>query len=252
MMPVSDRTTPARALASVLLVVAASGAAAQAGTPTGAPAPVHAATTSSAPAPKPAPPAPPAPTVKAATTSVVAAPPAPSPHPAAAPSRANTVAHTPPLPDLTFASVNVANVNHVVGSTAQTIVVDHVFPPPASSNSPHQPSPCNRSFTFPLIIVVKNIGNASFVPKNSFQAVGVNVGSWGSAKDLITLNVNGTQTMSFSVTLPPGDYTLSALIDLHNGVAEANPANDKLEWPLKVTCELRSNAAVAPHPIPKP
>ena len=163
-----------------------------------------------------------------------------------------TMARGPKLPDLAFGAVIVANKTHYVTDTAQTLVVDHVFPPPASSGGKQAPNPCNRSFTFPLILLVRNIGQATFVPKGSAQAVGVNIGPWNSAKDLVTLNVNGTQSMSFNVTLPPGNYTLDALIDLHGQVAEANAANDKLSWPLKVTCELRSNAATAPRPIPKP
>jgi hypothetical protein len=173
-----------------------------------------------------------------------------APNPTTAP-RA-TVAQGPKLPDLAFGAVIVANKTHYVTDTAQTLVVDHVFPPPSSQGARQAKSPCDRSFTFSLILLVRNIGQATFVPKGSAQAVGVNVGPWNAAKDLTTIAVNGTQSMSFNVTLPPGNYTLDALIDLHGQVAEANPANDKLNWPLKVTCELRSSAAVAPAPIKKP
>ncbi len=159
------------------------------------------------------------------------------------------------LPDLTFASVNVNNVNHEVSvrMTTPLIVVDHVFPPQSTSGA-RQPagSPCNRSFTFPVVLSIRNIGTADFVPLSSAQAVGLDIGTFNAAKDLIKLTPNQAQTMSWSVTLPPGNYTLSAFIDTHGQVAESNVNNNKLSWPLKVSCEVRSSAATAPAPIKKP
>lgn len=154
------------------------------------------------------------------------------------------------LPDLAFSSVSVNNTNHVVGATrVSALVVDHVFPPAPAGAKPQQYNPCNRSFTFPVVLVVKNIGTADFVPLGSAQAVGLDIGTFNSAKDLIKLTPGATQSMSFSVTLPPGNYTLDAMIDLHGQVAESNANNDKLSWPLKVTCEVRSSVTTAPPPI---
>jgi hypothetical protein len=213
-----------RVIAPALLLVAALGASAQ--TP-----PVTRAPMSSvqAPAPKPPP-------------SPIGAAPAPTSAPVA----------RGKLPDLVFAYLDVNGTHYIVGTREQPIAVAHSFPPPASGAKPQQSNPCNRSFTFPVVLTVKNIGTADFVPLGSAQAVGLDIGPFNSAKDLIKLAPGAKQVMSFNVTLPAGNYTLAAMIDLHGQVAESNTNNDKLNWPLKVVCEIRSNISTAPAPIKNP
>lgn len=150
-----------------------------------------------------------------------------------------------PLPDLAFSYVSVENTTYPAGAAPQSLVVNNVIPS-ASSGVNKAPNPCGRSFTFPLQLIVKNIGQADFVPKGSAQAVSVTIGQWGGAKDLVKLPVTASQTMNFNVTLPTGKYLLNADIDLHNGVAEARADNNKLSWPLEVKCEVKAGAVMAP------
>ena len=189
-----------------------------------------------------------APVTRAPTSQVPAPAPIPPPSPMA---HAQPPIQRQKLPDLAFANVSVNGTNHMIGTRSSALVVDHVFPAPSPGAKP-APSPCNRSFTFPVVLVIKNIGTADFVPLSSAQAVGLDILPFNAAKDLIKLAPGASQSMSFSVTLPPGNYNLNAFIDTHGQVAESNVNNNKLDWPLKVTCELRSNAAVAPAPIKNP
>jgi len=148
------------------------------------------------------------------------------------------------LPDLAFSFVSVENRTFTVGFNAQSLVVNNIVPSEKTGVNP-----CGHPFTFPLQLIVKNIGQADFVPKNSFQVVGVTIGQWNSAKDLAKLPVAASQPMNFNVSLPPGKYMLNANIDLHNGVAEARSDNNKLSWPLEVTCKVKANA-MALGPLP--
>jgi hypothetical protein len=147
-----------------------------------------------------------------------------------------------PLPDLAFSFVSVQKTTYYVSGAPRSIVLTEV---PAAG----QGGACTQPYAFPLQLIVKNIGQADFVPKNSFQAVGVNVGPWNSATDLVTLHKGASQVMNFNVSLAPGKYLLQARIDLHNGVAEARSDNDTLNWPLEVRCDTR---AAARAPIPRP
>ena len=180
----------------------------------------------------------------------VAAPataPAPAPMPSAA-AVSRGVAPAQPVPDLAFSFVVVDNVSHSVGGAAPTLVVTRIVQPAASNASRQAVNPCSQSIAFPLQLTVKNVGGALFKPLSSAQAVGVQIGPWGAAKDLVTLAVSGSQTMSFTATVPPGHYTLSATIDLHGQVAEARTDNKTLNWPLEVRCQLSNNMAAAPSP----
>ena len=174
------------------------------------------------------------------------------------------------LPDLTFSSVKVGQTTYEGLNDPQPIIVNNfVTPPPSNTTRPGGlPSDdlgkvpylgCLGAFTFPLQLHVRNIGQADFVPKDSFQVVGVTIGPWNSAKDIIKLPATAAQTehvkrfgmqqgqtMSFSVTLPPGKYMLNASIDLHNGVAEVRTDNNKLSRPLEVRCEEKADTVMAP------
>lgn len=161
---------------------------------------------------------------------------------------AATVARGSPLPDLTFSFVSVEKRTYSVAGGAKSIMVLY-FPSSSPSDKGRQNSECERPDSFPLQLIVKNIGQADFAPKDSFQVVGVNIGPWNSAKDLVKLRKGESQIMDFNVTLPPGRYTLQALIDLHNAVAESRSDNNILSWPLEVKCDTR---AMAPAPIPAP
>ena len=170
--------------------------------------------------------------------------------PATAANSVQTPVGLPVLPDLVFSYVTVDNATYPVGASAQSLLVNHVLTP-AAVGANKEANPCAKPFTFPLQLIVKNIGHSDFVPKGSAQAVGVNIGPWGAAKDLIKLPPTASQTMNFSVTLPPGKYAIDANIDLHNGVAEARSDNNKLSWPLEVKCEMKA-AAVMALPTPGP
>lgn len=173
--------------------------------------------------------------------------PAPAPTPAA-----NSVPAPAGLPDLVFSYVTVEQATYDGQSAPPPIVVHNFVAPPPSNKKKSDGLPsndlggapylgCLGSFTFPLQLIVKNIGHADFVPKGSFQVVGVNVGSWGGAKDIVRLSPGQSQVMKFNVSLLPGKYTLKAVIDLHNEVAESRTDNNKLSWPLEVTCEVNRN-----------
>lgn len=144
-----------------------------------------------------------------------------------------------PLPDLAFSLVTAQGTMHQVGGAPQSIVVYEA--PTRQPNGPRV-SECNRALTFPLQIVVRNIGQADFITKGSAQAVGVSVGPWNSAKDLVNLPRGASQAMNFSVTLAPGRYTLQAAIDLHDQVAESRSDNNNLSWPLEVKCGASATA----------
>jgi hypothetical protein len=179
------------------------------------------------------------------------------PVPGAVPKPIKGLAGAPPplgfkLPDLAFSWVTVEKTTYLVGAVPQPLVVNNVLQS-ESSGAMKAPNPCNRPFTFPLQLIVKNIGQANFLPKDSSQAVGVTIGPWNSATNLSKLLVpTDSQVMDFSVTLPPGKYMLDASIDLHNGVAEARTDNNKLSWPLEVKCEVKAAtmALALPHDAP--
>lgn len=147
-----------------------------------------------------------------------------------------------PLPDLAFSFVSVQKRTYTVTGTPSSIIVEDV---PAGGNA----GACSQAFSFPLQLIVKNIGQANFVPKGSSSVVGVSVGSWNAAKDLETLQTGASQVMDFNVSVPPGRYSLQAKIELHNAVAESRSDNDGLSWPLQVSCDAR---AVAPAHLAPP
>lgn len=166
--------------------------------------------------------------------------------PPAAPMLQKTPTPTAPaqLPDLAFSNMTVDKTTYFdfdINSGVKSLVVNNIVPSIPSGTSRPPRDPCDRSFTFPLQLVVKNIGQAEFVPKDSSQAVGVTIGTWNAGKDIIKLAKTAAQTMDFSVTLRPGKYMLNANIDLKKQVAEARTDNNKLSWPLEVTCEMNRN-----------
>lgn len=169
--------------------------------------------------------------------------------PGAAPGASRSAAAAPArtaLPDLAFSSVTVQAWTHLVSRNPQPIIV-YEAPSPAGRQPGQGASECNRAMTFPVQLSVRNIGQAEFITKGSAQAVGVSVGPWNSARDLANLAPGASQLMSFNVTLPPGQYMLQAMIDLHGQVAESRSDNNSLSWPLEVKCE--SGAVIAPAPI---
>lgn len=147
-----------------------------------------------------------------------------------------------PLPDLAFSLITAqGTMYHVSGAPQSIIVYEAPTPVRREPNGPRA-SECNRTLTFPLQITVTNVGQADFITKGSAQAVGVSVGPWNSAKDLVNLPRGTSQAMNFSVTLAPGRYTLQATIDLHNQVAESRSDNNNLSWPLEVKCGASATA----------
>lgn len=165
---------------------------------------------------------------------------------AAGTSSAATVARGSPLPDLTFSFVTVEKTTYPVTPSPGSIVVyDHQ----------REAAACQQPFSFPLQLIVKNIGQADFVVNANYAdfevvgvniVVGVNTSAWNSAKNLANLSKGASHGMDFNVTLPPGSYTLQAMIDLHNTVAEARSDNNTLSWPLEVKCDIYS---LAPAPV---
>jgi hypothetical protein len=172
--------------------------------------------------------------------------PAPKPSPATvgvgvAPSHLSQVA------DLAFSVVVVDNTTYNVGTMTPSVVVTRTVPPAAAGSASRQTmNPCGTAISFPLQVSVKNEGSAQFVPLSSAQALGVHIGAWGAAKDLVTLGVGVTQTMSFNPSLAPGKYTLQLMIDLKGQVAEARSDNKALNWPLEVRCQVSANKAAIP------
>lgn len=146
-----------------------------------------------------------------------------------------TVGRGSPLPDLAFTFVSVQKRTYAVTGTPTSIIVEDV---PAGGNA----DACSQPFSFPLQLIVKNIGQATFVASDSLTAVGVSIGSWNSAKDLKTLRKGDWQVMDFDVSVPAGKYALQANIGLHDAAAESRTDNDSLSWPLQVNCDVRERA----------
>jgi len=160
-----------------------------------------------------------------------------------------TTAVGSPLPDLTFSFVTVQKRTYNVTGGTHSIIYDEAAGPSSPQAVRRGADACNRTLGFPLQLIVKNIGQADFVPKGSAQAVGVNIGPWNSAKDLVKIPKGGSQVMDFNVSLAAGRYTLQAQIDLHQQVAESRSDNNTLSWPFEVKCDTR---AMAPAPVPAP
>jgi len=155
--------------------------------------------------------------------------------PAAGAAPALMVARGTPLPDLAFSFVSVQMRTYTVTGTATSIVVED---PLAGASA----DACSKPYSFPIQLIVKNVGQATFVAKDSLTAVGVSIGGWNSAKDLKTLKKGDSQVMDFNVSVPPGKYALQANINLHNAVAESRSDNDSLSWPLELKCDVRVKA----------
>jgi hypothetical protein len=136
-----------------------------------------------------------------------------------------------PLPDLAFALVTVQGRSYRAAVGANPIIVED-----------KSAGGCARPYQFPLQLMVKNVGQADFVPKGSAQAVSLVVGPWNGGKNLGRLRKGGSQAMDFNPSLLPGRYTLRARIDLHGGVAEARGDNDGLSLPLEVRCAVAASA----------
>ena len=154
----------------------------------------------------------------------------------------------PLSPDLTFSFVTVEQTTYNAQAGTRSIVVRNLVAQPLSSHKKGEASrkQCNQSITFPLQLIVKNIGQADYVPflgvrlgPNPARAhsLGVHIGPWGSEKDIIRLRTGESQAMNFNVTLPPGSYTLDATVVSAAMVEEARTDNNKLAWPLEVKCE---------------
>ena len=148
-----------------------------------------------------------------------------------------------PLPDLAFGYVIVEQRTYSVAGGAKPIILSYFNP---SSRGGNPSGGCERPYSFPLKVNVKNIGQADFAPKDSSQAVAVNIGPWNRTMDLKKIGKGDSQSMDFNVSLPPGKYTLKAAIDLHNGVAESRADNNTLSWPLEVKCD----PALLPAAVP--
>ena len=150
-----------------------------------------------------------------------------------------------PLPDLIFSWVSFPGGGFPVAGAPHLIVLYEMARP----IRPQGPLECNRPFTFALQLVVRNAGPGNFVRNPTYgdwQVVNVNIGGWSGLVKLADLRAGNSQPMNFNVTLPPGNYTLLAKIDLHNAGAELRSDNNGLSWPLEIKC---SNTMAAPTPI---
>jgi len=138
-----------------------------------------------------------------------------------------------PSPNLVYSFVSVQKTTYAVTSSPRSIVV-YDFQRDANA--------CKQPFSFPLQLIVKNIGS-DFTPRRDVpQNAAASILPYfvnNNRVDLHALRRGESQVMNFNVSLPPGQYTLWARI------------LDKVEltWPLEVKCDTHS---LAPTPIPAP
>jgi len=151
-------------------------------------------------------------------------------------------AHGSLLPALTFTIVSAQKRTYPVTGTPNSIIVED---PPAGRNA----GACSQPFSFPLQLIVKNVGQADFDPGITWAAVVAHVGSWSDFRHFTTLHKGESQVMNFDVSVPPGKYALQASITLHKGFAVSPSDNPDLSWPLEVVCDLR---AVEPSRLAPP
>lgn len=145
---------------------------------------------------------------------------------------ATMVAGTP-SPNLVFSFVTVQRTTYPVTSASRSVVVyDHQ----------RDANACQQPFSFPLQLIVKNIG-PDFTPRRDVpQNAAASILPYfadNNRVDLHALRRGESQAMNFNVSMPPGRYTLWARI------------LDKvlLNWPLEVKCDTRS---LAPALVPAP
>lgn len=141
-------------------------------------------------------------------------------------------AHGSPLPALTFTIVSVQNRTYPVTGAPNSIIVED---PPAGRNA----GACSQAFSFPVQLIVKNVGQADFNPGITWAAVVAHVGNWSDVKHFTTLHKGESQVMNFNVSVPPGKYALQAAVTLPKDMSVSHSDNPSLSWPLDVICDFR-------------
>jgi len=153
-------------------------------------------------------------------------------------------------PNLVFTGLTVNHADYGTGHLMGASITVRYYSTPSlqGGGKARQDSVCNRPYNFPLQLLVKNSGQADYIPKSPGESVTINIGTWNAVLPLKTLLVGKIQTYNFTPTLASGSYILQAHINTsqNNPAAPNGPQVHDMTWPLNVVCDTK---AVALPPV---
>lgn len=153
-------------------------------------------------------------------------------------------------PSLAFTGLTADHTDYPGSALGGASITVRYYSPPSleGGNKGSQSSVCNRPYSFPLQLLVRNFGQADFVPKDLTETVGITIGPWNGAKNLTTLPKGTSQIYDFSVSLPSGKYILRAQIVTNQDKSAAPNVHQlhTIAWPLEIKCDT---TGVAPAPL---
>lgn len=153
-------------------------------------------------------------------------------------------------PNLVFIGLTVDHADYGTGHLMGASITVRYYSAPSLEGGvkARQNSVCNRPYSFPLQLLVKNAGQADYIPKNPGESVTIQIGIWNAVLPLTTLPVGKIQTYNFTPSLGSGSYVLQAHINTsQNNTGTSNgPQVHDISWPLNVVCDTK---AVVPPPV---